>query len=104
MYPDAAWISVYDGKELEVPSESPLILIFEGIDEWVRQVVDPNLPADHLFQQIDGKIKRLLEWEKEREGRQLILIGTDISKGIVPIEKRDRLTRDVTGWIEKQSR
>ncbi|NEU31064.1 hypothetical protein GN156_09770 [bacterium LRH843] len=39
-----------------------------------------------------------LDWEKESEGSTLFLIGTDIGKGIVPLEKEARLFRDIVGW------
>lgn len=99
-YPHAYWISVYEREELAIPTgELPPTLIFEGIDEWVRQIIQPDLPVDILFEKVEHQIKRLLEWEREEAHHQLVLIGTDISKGIVPLEKVDRLTRDVTGWI-----
>lgn len=35
----------------------------------------------------------------EKPSRKLVIIGTDISKGIVPLEKENRLWRDFTGWV-----
>ena len=35
---------------------------------------------------------------KKNYQRKLVVIGSDITKGIVPVEKENRLWRDVTGW------
>ena len=40
-----------------------------------------------------------LEWEKQNSQRKVILIGCDISKGIVPMSAKDRKWRDITGWV-----
>lgn len=44
------------------------------------------------------QLKIWLQWEAELENRKLILIGSDISKGVVPIDKKDREWRDFVGW------
>ena len=43
-------------------------------------------------------LERWLKWEKEKEERNLYLIGTDIGKGIVPMEKELRVYRDIVGY------
>jgi adenosylcobinamide kinase / adenosylcobinamide-phosphate guanylyltransferase len=37
-------------------------------------------------------------WEQEKPQKKLVVIGTDITKGIVPVDRENRLWRDVTGW------
>jgi len=44
-------------------------------------------------------IKQWAEWEQEDSERQLIIIGNDISKGIVPMSGLERTWRDLTGWF-----
>ncbi|WP_100372647.1 bifunctional adenosylcobinamide kinase/adenosylcobinamide-phosphate guanylyltransferase [Bacillus sp. FJAT-45037] len=39
-----------------------------------------------------------LEWEAKNKGFQLLLIGSDIGKGIVPVNASDRNWRDLVGW------
>ncbi|OLO42624.1 hypothetical protein BTR23_01015 [Alkalihalophilus pseudofirmus] len=39
-----------------------------------------------------------IEWERMRNDRTLVLVGNDIGKGIVPIQKQDRIWRDLVGW------
>lgn len=74
------------------------ILVFQGIEEWTKMYL-----KDHS---IDGAreifrewIQELLNWEKKKDSHHLILIANDISKGIVPVEKKDRDWRDLTGWF-----
>lgn len=48
--------------------------------------------------------QKLTTWnEMEKEGQNIIIIGSDISKGIVPIDRGERLWRDVTGRIYQQT-
>ena len=44
-----------------------------------------------------GKMARF--GKAEIQGRMVILIGSDITKGIVPIEAENRVWRDVTGRV-----
>lgn len=39
-----------------------------------------------------------LEWEEAAETNVLYLIGTEIGKGIVPMDKKLRYLRDMVGW------
>ncbi len=48
--------------------------------------------------QFNQLLEQWLEWEQLREDRMLILVGSDIGKGIVPIKKEDRQWRDLVGW------
>jgi adenosyl cobinamide kinase/adenosyl cobinamide phosphate guanylyltransferase len=45
------------------------------------------------------RLEKCMQWEREITGRQLVVIGSDITKGIVPIDKEDRKWRDMTGWV-----
>ncbi|WP_404451241.1 bifunctional adenosylcobinamide kinase/adenosylcobinamide-phosphate guanylyltransferase [Virgibacillus necropolis] len=44
----------------------------------------------------------LMKWERTATSHQLIMIGTDITGGIVPVEQKDRLWRDRLGFIYQQ--
>lgn len=90
-YPDATWISAYEGESLARTFDSPKIVL-EGIETWVK---DASLSREEWKDIISDWEK----WEQEKDGRQVILIGTDIGKGIVPMEKENRSWRDVTGWV-----
>jgi len=95
---ESAWISAYRHHPcpytIDMISE---VVILEGIEEWIRQTT----VKDKSFDRNDGQrvINSWLAWELEDKNRQLIVIGTDISKGIVPMDREDRWWRDMVGWF-----
>jgi adenosylcobinamide kinase / adenosylcobinamide-phosphate guanylyltransferase len=94
------WISIYresslpkDLEEVECP-----IVVLEGIELWVKELLtefDSKTVRDFWGQLLE----KWLLWERVSQGRKVILIGSDITKGIVPAEAADREWRDVTGRV-----
>ncbi|MEH7355663.1 bifunctional adenosylcobinamide kinase/adenosylcobinamide-phosphate guanylyltransferase [Neobacillus drentensis] len=93
------WLSAYDNCPLPINFKDidQDVIILEGVELWLKD----------LTKKYDSKQSRIiwnsclenwLTWEKARVNRKLIVIGTDITKGIVPLEKENRVWRDVTGW------
>ncbi|QKY68695.1 bifunctional adenosylcobinamide kinase/adenosylcobinamide-phosphate guanylyltransferase [Lentibacillus sp. CBA3610] len=95
------WLSAYESADLIKSSHEdfPAVAVLEGLEKWIHTKIDPALPPDTHRQNVINQIVPWLEWEKADSHRKLVIIGTDISKGIVPIDKRERLWRDITGWI-----
>jgi len=58
-----------------------------------------GLNQQQMIEQMKSLIADGLDWENAAKERCFILIGTDISKGIVPMEKKNRDWRDITGWV-----
>ena len=100
-YPgDVTWLSAYENEVLGAPTlELTATVILEGIENLVRKEIDPDTTAAILLDKVIEKLEHWLEWEQQESSHKLVLIGTDISKGIVPIDRSDRLQRDVVGWI-----
>lgn len=48
------------------------------------------------------QLAEFIQWEKEEIHRKLVLIGTDMSKGVVPIDRFARTWRDEVGWCYQQ--
>jgi adenosylcobinamide kinase/adenosylcobinamide-phosphate guanylyltransferase len=93
------WLSAYDEDPLpkDVRDINQDLIIFEGIEIWLKgltQGYDSNKCREIWNRCIDN----WLIWEKAKQNRKLVVIGTDITKGVVPLEKENRLWRDVTGW------
>lgn len=66
----------------------------EGIEQFLYEwAIEPNwkLKWDQLLE--NG-----IAWERTNPKRTLVIIGTDMTKGIVPLDKRKRSWRDITGW------
>ncbi|RYL88136.1 bifunctional adenosylcobinamide kinase/adenosylcobinamide-phosphate guanylyltransferase [Sporolactobacillus sp. THM19-2] len=73
-------------------------LMIVGMEQWVRKELTKN-HADQVRSLFNARLESWSQWEKEEASRKLVIIGTDITKGIVPVDKNDRLWRDVTGWV-----
>jgi adenosylcobinamide kinase / adenosylcobinamide-phosphate guanylyltransferase len=98
-YSKESWIKAYhrpyyDG--LSEDSDESLVVV-EGIEYWIRE-----LSAQHESDDVRKIWKETLVnwegWEKEGRKRKVVLIGSDITRGIVPVEKVDRKWRDDAGW------
>lgn len=63
----------------------------------MKKVVEENARDGRAV--LKKMLQSWLEWEDDEPERCLVLIGTDIGKGIVPMEKENRLWRDVAGWF-----
>jgi adenosylcobinamide kinase / adenosylcobinamide-phosphate guanylyltransferase len=96
---DGTWLSAYQNHHLKLESnqiESNL-LVLEGIEVWLRELTK-SYDSDRCRDIWNTTINHWLLWEKAVSYRKLVVIGNDITKGIVPMEKENRLWRDVTGW------
>lgn len=94
---DYTWISAYKNDGLNDLFHKEGIYIIEGIEVFLRKMIEQDIQS--IREQIRKFIVKGLAWESACKNRELIMIGTDISKGIVPIDKKDRLWRDMTGWV-----
>ena len=96
----ASWISAYRKETLPLSLDSvdKNVVVIEGIEQWIKESL-----ADFEAEVVRGKWQALLEkwqvWERAKQGRVVILIGSDLTKGIVPIEAENRMWRDVTGRV-----
>ncbi|WML39311.1 bifunctional adenosylcobinamide kinase/adenosylcobinamide-phosphate guanylyltransferase [Neobacillus sp. OS1-2] len=93
------WLSAYNGFPLPftIPENHLVEVVLEGIEVWVKELT-MRYDADRCREIWNGCLEAWISWEKERAERKLIVIGTDITKGIVPVKEENRLWRDVTGW------
>lgn len=94
------WVSAYCGNSPPIESSNfpGNILVLEGIEKWIKDI-SSQYGMDQSREKWAEHTEGWLKWEKSHPEHQLILIGTDITKGIVPMEKENRIWRDVTGWI-----
>jgi adenosylcobinamide kinase / adenosylcobinamide-phosphate guanylyltransferase len=97
---NVSWHSAYRSECFPEASEAAVqsCIILEGIEQWIREDV-MRMDKDQARVQWKNQLNEWLCWEAGQPGRKLVLIGTDITKGIVPIEKEDRDWRDASGWI-----
>ncbi|OKL36036.1 bifunctional adenosylcobinamide kinase/adenosylcobinamide-phosphate guanylyltransferase [Domibacillus mangrovi] len=88
---DHQWHSFYEEKQ--VPHFTEGIVVLEGIERHVRMLLEK---AETAFEARMLFKKDLDHWKTEK--RDVVLIGTDMMKGIVPMNAFDRHWRDATGW------
>lgn len=72
-------------------------LVLEGIEIWLKELTK-TYDSYRCREIWNDSINNWMIWEQAKPQRNLVVIGTDISKGIVPIDSENRLWRDVTGW------
>ncbi|MFB1082054.1 bifunctional adenosylcobinamide kinase/adenosylcobinamide-phosphate guanylyltransferase [Jeotgalibacillus sp. JSM ZJ347] len=76
-------------------------ILFTDLEHWIFKQFGND--SDEVVQIWKQEVDRLIEWENGHPDRRVVIIGTDQSKGIVPIEKEQRFTRDILGWCHQYS-
>ena len=93
------WLSAYDSFPLPIYFKDidQDVIILEGVELWLKDLTK-KYDSKESRRIWNSCLDNWLTWEKARVNRKLIVIGTDITKGIVPLEIENRVWRDVTGW------
>lgn len=93
------WLSAYqkDYLKADINQIESNLLVLEGIEVWLRELTK-TYDSYRCREIWNTTINDWLLWEKAESNRKLVMIGNDITKGIVPMETENRLWRDVTGW------
>lgn len=93
------WISAYKDEPLIEGTIGIIeeIIILEGLEQWSWQKCETKDLEDvrREFQTIFGHFQELAI----RKNCQFVFIGTDISKGVVPVDPKLRRWRDATGFL-----
>jgi adenosylcobinamide kinase / adenosylcobinamide-phosphate guanylyltransferase len=98
-YPQENWIKAYETSFYDWLSEDPAasLVVVEGVEYWIRE-----LSLQYESDKVRNIWKETLQnwncWEKDGWKRKVVIIGSDITRGIVPVEKTDRKWRDDAGW------
>jgi adenosylcobinamide kinase/adenosylcobinamide-phosphate guanylyltransferase len=74
--------------------ENKRYIILSGLEIFLQKQDKTDIGKKQFTNDLDDWLK----WEVEHEDRKLILIGSDIGKGVVPMDREDRLWRDFVGW------
>lgn len=93
------WLSAYHSDSLPTTlmEIDKGVIVLEGTELWLKELTN-KYDANQSREIWNRCLENWLTWENASVSRKLIVIGTDITKGIVPIEVENRLWRDVTGW------
>jgi adenosylcobinamide kinase / adenosylcobinamide-phosphate guanylyltransferase len=107
----AEWVSNYykisrkDNHWYQLKDRLPVLhgltetnkVVLEGLEHVVYSMVLQK--RKHVRDELRRLLEAWLEWEASDRNNKLVLIGTDIGKGIVPMEKEKRMWRDWNGWF-----
>ncbi|MCA1062887.1 bifunctional adenosylcobinamide kinase/adenosylcobinamide-phosphate guanylyltransferase (plasmid) [Cytobacillus spongiae] len=96
---DTTWLSLFEGNihQLNEWNVSKPFIVIEGLEYGVRSSLLMNEPD--FRQSFSMMLDSLSRWEEEHYERKIIWIGSEIGKGIVPMDKFSRGWRDMTGWV-----
>ncbi len=100
-----SWTSAYMGDlisdwKIKWANDTPLVV--EGWEKWIehelaneKSMSEIRSDFSHLFQAFDV--------EEKKRNMPIVLIMLEVGRGIVPIQKNDRMLRDVMGWIAQDA-
>ncbi len=93
---ETTWISLFD-KEMEDITTIGPVIVLEGLEYAVRSsILHSGGDSRALFKE---QMDSLRKWEEGSPERKVIWIGSEIGKGIVPMDQSFREWRDITGWV-----
>ncbi|MDQ0243513.1 adenosyl cobinamide kinase/adenosyl cobinamide phosphate guanylyltransferase [Bacillus fengqiuensis] len=88
------WISAYEQIEIPDKAGTGETAVLEGIEVWVRGRIAQGFTVEETAAFFEQKLS---VWLKQCD--RLVLIGTEIGKGIVPVDEEDRMWRDACGYV-----
>ncbi|PLR77317.1 hypothetical protein CU633_11135 [Bacillus sp. V3-13] len=91
------WVSAYKGNSLPDLLFGRTIVL-EGIEEWIK-TSHVNSSVDVSREEWRRLLQNWREWEAGHPARTFVVIGADITKGVVPADPGARQWRDLTGWV-----
>lgn len=101
MHDHYTWISAYEQTKLPkvLPNKNEGLLILEGVEFWIKQLVTEIADQANCRTEWNRILESWLAYEQVEAQQAIVVIGSDISKGIVPMDETARMWRDVTGWV-----
>jgi adenosylcobinamide kinase / adenosylcobinamide-phosphate guanylyltransferase len=92
------WLKLFHADSMPHPGEYEGTVVLEGLEYLVLSEIRTGRNSDQIRKDISSLFLEWKNWETD-SSNEVIWIGSDISKGIVPIEAEARQWRDVTGWV-----
>jgi len=94
-----SWVSAYKNEPLpdHLTINTQNIIVLEGLERWILSLIETGT-IDDVRIHFQERINHWMDCANQ-SNHKLIIIGADISKGVVPIDATLRMWRDVTGFI-----
>ncbi|MBP3040414.1 bifunctional adenosylcobinamide kinase/adenosylcobinamide-phosphate guanylyltransferase [Bacillaceae bacterium Marseille-Q3522] len=97
---NCCWLSAY--RQMDLPVDFHHLqkdfFVLEGVEQWIKQFLQES-GSDEVREKWHFVMEKLSAWETGKKERTVIFIGSDITKGIVPNDAKDRKWRDVSGRV-----
>ncbi|MEA2119234.1 bifunctional adenosylcobinamide kinase/adenosylcobinamide-phosphate guanylyltransferase [Halovibrio sp. HP20-50] len=103
-FPSALWHRLAPGQRLDalqqmLVADTPLVIT--GVFEWLEAAL-ADAENDALRQQWQGDMPPLYQ-RAEALKAPLIIIATEVGRGIVPMQPERRRLRDLNGWFSQDA-
>ncbi|MBT2788457.1 MULTISPECIES: bifunctional adenosylcobinamide kinase/adenosylcobinamide-phosphate guanylyltransferase [unclassified Halomonas] len=103
-FPDALWHRLMPGQQLAACQQTLIAdrpLVISGVLAWLEAAL-VNAENDPLRQQWQGDMTQLCQRAKQLNAA-LVIITTEVGRGIVPMQPEQRRLRDLNGWFNQDA-
>ncbi|MEQ6887486.1 bifunctional adenosylcobinamide kinase/adenosylcobinamide-phosphate guanylyltransferase [Halomonas sp. CS7] len=107
-FPEATWLKMGEGADLSgwrdrlAPGQC---LVISGWLDWLAGALADDADEsddDRLRARLDAELAAMVEAERRGQG-EIVLILSEVGRGIVPIDPADRRLRDLAGWLAQDA-
>lgn len=103
-FPGAVWHRLAPDQRLKeclqtLVADTPLVIT--GVLAWLDAAL-ANTQNDLLRQQWQGDMTRLCQYADQLNA-PLMIIATDVGRGVVPMQPEQRRLRDLNGWFSQDA-
>jgi adenosylcobinamide kinase / adenosylcobinamide-phosphate guanylyltransferase len=93
------WLNLPEELTLPQPDTFQHTVVLEGLEYLILNEVRKEKEMNMIRSEFHSLFEKWKNWEETSAPRNVIWIGTDIGRGIVPIGSTERKWRDLTGWV-----
>jgi adenosylcobinamide kinase / adenosylcobinamide-phosphate guanylyltransferase len=94
-----AWLKVSEELTLPQPDSFQNTVVLEGFEYLILNEVRKEKEIEMIRSEFQSLFEKWMNWEETSASRNVIWIGSDIGRGIVPVDPAERKWRDLTGWV-----
>jgi adenosylcobinamide kinase / adenosylcobinamide-phosphate guanylyltransferase len=93
------WINLSEELTLPQPDFFQNTVVLEGLEYLILNEVRKEKEIEMIRSEFHSLFEKWMNWEETSAYRNVIWIGSEIGRGIVPVDPTDRKWRDLTGWV-----
>ena len=104
-YESCSWTSAYMGDSLSdwsIKWENDTPLVVEGWEKWIETELAHGKSMNEIRSDY-SQLFHAFDVEEKKRNMPIVLVMLEVGSGIVPIQKNDRMLRDVMGWIAQDA-